>query len=91
MKLESEPCRAIPALLRVSLLSWHVSPEMQGHNVITLQAYPADTKVVTLQPQNCPAHGCIYHKGPTQTIPMAPGCPEDALAAPDINKAIGSN
>ena len=37
------------------------------------------------------AQRCIWDRGPAKTVPTAPGCPEDAVATREVNKAMGSN
>lgn len=62
------------------------SGEMQAHSY-----HPTGTRVVTLQPPCHPAQRHVRDRDPAKTTPTAPGCPEDAMAARDVNKAIGSN
>lgn len=56
---------------------------------ITMPAFPS------LPASACshPTHRCTQDRGPAKTTPTstAPGCPEDAMAAQGVNKAIGSN
>lgn len=78
----AHPCFSACAPRGVGTASW----EMQEHSY-----RPPGTKAVTPQPHAAPAQRHVRDRDPVKTTPAAPGCPEDAMAAREVNKAIGSN
>lgn len=69
-----------------------VSGEMQDHRIIALQApryhhLPATTQPSTTQTKGASGTEVL----PKQSHHPTLGCPEDAMAGLEVNKAMGSN